>query len=562
MQNSNLLVFWPTELALDKSVSCSHFCFNILTCMCTICNIIFFSLPDPEPPGPVTRRRLQLSQAKKRKATISLTSEEICLRIDQFVNSDPSSVTTTKTTCVRPQEDDPDEDDEAPGDQTSGTVTVDLSPPHLIDKFLSSQMAWTSKYSLFPPDFSSPPPPSIPYYGSSINPTIPFRSFTCPASLLRDLNLNFHALEKSLFYETQGYFPSSSSSNKKMCHTCSGFLGDGGPKPVFHQHNSTKAKRMLSTPDCWGMYNCHQCKDTPHYFLPSWRMPLLITSSTLNDYHGTFNNIPFSGDKIHCDVLSVPGGNFKSLRRAFLAEYSNYPVPLDVICTLGLNDVANAPINNNNIAAAHVDINLTAMELRDAVLECSPEGFQNSFALCTLPFPPKFTSVTANCNSDTRLRTELLSALNNSFKSINKDVAASTGFKTDSCPLFHTYGLKCRKSNLQSAQNLGTPISATGHRYSCYREQKIENMLHLDDYTRVKMGVSVNNYFLHLYNLRASLGEDKNEGMEIKKQLRKCPKFLASLNLPIEELRAKRGRFTDPSFDRCSRNDFLPSSFL
>ena len=156
MQNSNLLVFWPTELALDKSVSCSHFCFNILTCMCTICNIIFFSLPDPEPPGPVTRRRLQLSQAKKRKATISLTSEEICLRIDQFVNSDPSSVTTTKTTCVRPQEDDPDEDDEAPGDQTSGTVTVDLSPPHLIDKFLSSQMAWTSKYSLFPPDFSSP----------------------------------------------------------------------------------------------------------------------------------------------------------------------------------------------------------------------------------------------------------------------------------------------------------------------------------------------------------------------------------------------------------------------
>ena len=87
-------------------------------------------------------------------------------------------------------------------------------------------------------------------------------------------------------------------------------------------------------------------------------------------------------------------------------------------------------------------------------------------------------------------------------------------------------------------------------------------MLHLDDYTRVKMGVSVNNYFLHLYNLRASLGEDKNEGTEIKKQLRKCPKFLASLNQPIEELRAKRGRFTDPSFDRCSRNDFLPSSFL
>ena len=111
-------------------------------------------------------------------------------------------------------------------------------------------------------------------------------------------------------------------------------------------------------------------------------------------------------------------------------------------------------------------------------------------------------------------------------------------------------------------QDLGTPVNATGYRYNCYREGKPENMLHLDDYTRVKTGVSVNNYFLHLYSLRASLGDDKNEGVEIKKQLRKSPKFQAYLNLPIQMLRAKRGRFTDPSYDRCSRNDILPSTFL
>ena len=145
-------------------------------------------------------------------------------------------------------------------------------------------------------------------------------------------------------------------------------------------------------------------------------MPLLLTSSTLKDYHGSFNNIPFSGDNIHCDLVSVPGGSFKSLRRAFLAEYSNYPLPLDVICTLGLNNVANAPINNNSIAAAQADIIKAVLDLRNAVLESSPEGFQNSFALCTLPFPPKFTSVNANCCNNIRLRTELLSAINNSFK--------------------------------------------------------------------------------------------------------------------------------------------------
>ena len=431
-----------------------------------------------------------------------------------------------------------------------------------LKKLFNVNDSWYRKYCSFPPDMSVPPPPITPGI-SSLSSSL-FSYLTCPAAQWRDISLRFKEIEKNLFLQTKATnLPPHNAKNSRYCSTCSEFSGDGGPRPTYHLHQSSKLRRIHSSNSEWGTYSCDQCKSSPHHYLQGARLPLLITSSTLCDYHGTRNNVPFVGDKIHCDTLAVPGGNFKSLRRAFLAEYSQYPLPLDVLCTLGLNDVANATISSGDILPALVEINKSALELREAVLDSAPSGCVNSFALCTLPFPPKFTCVESDCTiGDFQLRTQLLSAVNESFKQINKETAHITCIPTSS-PFFHTWGLSCknRTASKDNPQLLGVPVSARAHRYSNYREQEPDMMLHFNDKVRVRMGLAVNMYFVYMYGFRISLGENKNEGVQITKKLKKDPRFCKLMQIPVEQLRARRGVYRDPMWDCCEKKDMKPSHF-
>ena len=169
------------------------------------------------------------------------------------------------------------------------------------------------------PELSRPPPTVPKFYGSILFPTVE-RYDSCPSLVLAEVSLNYRERERNAFNATRTSRPffehhNTRRGSRPFCPTCSEY--EVNPVPIWHRHESSKLNRLRAEPDKYGRYECDQCEVKNHYFLPGGRTSVLVTSSTLNDYWGRKSGVPYVGDDLHLDVISVPGARLRDLDRAY-----------------------------------------------------------------------------------------------------------------------------------------------------------------------------------------------------------------------------------------------------
>ena len=85
---------------------------------------------------------------------------------------------------------------------------------------------------------------------------------------------------------------------------------------------------------------CSTCNVPWHLPRQFEQMPILITSSALNDWHAQYKRTGrYAGDALHLETIAVPGVKLKDLIRVYYAELANYVGLIDVFVVAGLNDV-------------------------------------------------------------------------------------------------------------------------------------------------------------------------------------------------------------------------------
>jgi len=137
---------------------------------------------------------------------------------------------------------------------------------------------------------------------------------------------------------------------------------------------------------------------------------------------------------IHIDYITIPGATVKDLHHAFLSEYGNVHRPIDVLLVAGLN-------------------------VRSI---CIIDETWSSFAVATLPFPPKLVEFDAETRNQTKSSTNLkgnpmwniqsnyiqiLIDLTTSIRELTK-ADSHPMIPTNLAPCFHTWGIL--QSDLQN----------------------------------------------------------------------------------------------------------------
>jgi hypothetical protein len=190
---------------------------------------------------------------------------------------------------------------------------------------------------------------------------------------------------------------------------------------------------------------------------------------------------------MHVDSIAIPGASYETLRRAFVAEWSNSTTPVDVILISGYNEVLSGSPFNQILRDLH--------RLRREVLRIP----DSSFSCASLPYPPCMTAFGGEALPPNRQdRLDMMSELNDEFHAINRDLVSR--WRTDFAPSFQTYGLKTVRVNSQQPRTLRATFR--GHRGADWRELIPANQLHPSDRNRRRMGIAVLRYYLALYGLR------------------------------------------------------------
>ena len=253
---------------------------------------------------------------------------------------------------------------------------------------------------------------------------------------------------------------------------------------VNHSHFSTLEWRILQRCDRNGEFFCVGCQRT-HSAKSGIRTPLLLTSSTLANWRGRMESNGYSGDMIHIDSIAIPGGKIKDLHRAFLAEYKGAHRPVDVLITVGLNDISAGHSVHRILSDARA--------LRDAVLNIT----HSSCAFTSLPYPPKLTTLYATHRQVRRDHIQTIGEVNMGLDSINRE--RSQPLDPQRIPKFHTYGT--RGTRTPSEHPREWMAYRPQHKDSAWRERAPDQQLHLSDNIRLKMGKAVVRYFAGKYEL-------------------------------------------------------------
>ena len=412
------------------------------------------------------------------------------------------------------------------------------------------------------PELSRPPPAVPKFYGSILFQTVE-RYDSCPSLVLAEVSLNYRERERNAFNATRTSRPffehhNTRRGSRPFCPTCSEY--EVNPVPIWHRHESSKLNRLRAEPDKYGRYECVQCEVKNHYFLPGGRTSVLVTSSTLNDYWGRKSGVPYVGDDLHLDVISVPGARLRDLNRAYRAEYSTHPLPVDCLVVAGFNDILNSQLDRAELGThpeeleqlmqeATTRLTEDARALKQAVLNAHPPHQSNSVAFATLPVPPclgwvdRANSVRAREQNFIRnQKISLLGRYNEVIREMNAECREQTGIDTVRAPSFRSWGLK-RRPNSEG------PLGPFAHRLTNFREPDPARMLHFSPYTKLKMGRSVGRYFKAIYSLAESVGDSKAEAAARRAALKTLPQYGG-------EGAVDRGIFWDADYDRCNPKDY------
>jgi hypothetical protein len=343
------------------------------------------------------------------------------------------------------------------------------------------------------PRGTPPPPPTslgsllYPRNAEPLNDSEPYERQLARISLDRQLN------ERNSFIEMKGT-EYREFRNRHQGHryweTCSEACTStrNYMLPVFHKHGSSKMYRAMAPTDDWGAFLCLSCEISPHRVKVGIRTPILISSSTLHDWQGRRYENNYTGDKLHMDTLTIPGGRINALQHALQAEYGKTYRPLDVLAVFGLNDLLQGKSVNQIVKEME--------EFQAAVHQLAPEGEKNSVAIATILLPPKLSDFGEGHSGN---RIEDIVDLNFHIMRLNSQQHQDS-LPTKYAPRFHSWGLKTRKPRRRTGPR-SLMENLTGHRHNQWRERLSVDMLHLNDATRLRMGRSCVTYFMALYGM-------------------------------------------------------------
>ena len=177
------------------------------------------------------------------------------------------------------------------------------------------------------PNPAYPPPNIPPGYATNLYPVENLDPNNLLAMQMEEISRNRKSNEASSFtYSKITYYGNQRLKYKDKeyyCSICSEYPSPMVPngKIIRHRHNSSKFKRIYSTPFRWAEYNCTTCKISPHSHKTGVRHPVIVTSSILNNWQGKNNGYP--GDDIHVDMIGITGATIKMLHHAFMAEFKD-----------------------------------------------------------------------------------------------------------------------------------------------------------------------------------------------------------------------------------------------
>ena len=351
-------------------------------------------------------------------------------------------------------------------------------------------------------------PPAIPAgYGSLLYPQAPWFDSRCDAEpRLRALAMREKGTEAVALYDLKAdnykairakY--QNRASHRPYCHICSEIHltreRDRSRYVKYHNHYSTKKIRMEATLDHYGQYVCTECDSSVHHFVTGVRYPVLASSSILNGWTGRRSPLileQYRGLPFHIEMVTIPGARISDLKQAVWAEYSNVTKPLDILLCAGLNDLL------RNYTAQDI-----MADLRDFKADVMAWDSRNTFAVCTLPLPPKMSHLRADPRyhrqyvGDQDCFTELNDLIP---QIINLNAEGPKAVLTSRAPRFHTWGIRTEtlpfnKDSTRAIGNLGQ------HRSGQWRESDTWDQLHLNDQARLRMGKATVGYFTKIYDI-------------------------------------------------------------
>ena len=116
------------------------------------------------------------------------------------------------------------------------------------------------------------------------------------------------------------------------------------------------------------------------------RLPIIVSSSTLHE-HFMENN--YTGDLLHIDYVTSPGGTIRRLQKMWHIDYKNETKAMDILLVAGLNDFRSP----NNIIMEHVQNFNSAVKMQSNLFH--PEA-PSTFRVATLLPAPQFVWFSGN----------------------------------------------------------------------------------------------------------------------------------------------------------------------
>ena len=272
----------------------------------------------------------------------------------------------------------------------------------------------------------------------------------------------------------------------KICSESFSYVHDA-LTTISHTHVSSMRNRINAKTDIWGQYRCDSCSEEHHSAFSGVRYPILATSSTMNEWQGKLHDRS-KGNKFHIETIGIPGAKVQDIHHAFMAEYGNSEIPVDLILIAGFN---------NLLDGQTAELVLDEMEhFKEDVLNIP----DSTFAACSLPLPPKISWLPEdNYENNLRDLTDDIIELNYSIKELNNSPGQKDSVRW--CPQFHTWGLRSARGPRQvGPRRLLEALPA--HQQNDWRESRPRNQLHLNQKVRGRMGKAIENYFRHIYEVK------------------------------------------------------------
>ena len=280
------------------------------------------------------------------------------------------------------------------------------------------------------------------------------------------------------------------------CNICS--YRQTNPRPqrsVQHRHFSAREVRIMqgveySTTNT--SYMCPTCM-TMHNIMPDYGLNVCLGTSQLHNLHHPRDlSVTCPPDPLHIDWVTISGGTIPDLEDAFLHDYKRQKRPMRILISAGLNDLVRGATRT-----IMMERFLHLKEVVDTQNFYHPHT-KNELVIATLLNPPKIVWFPDNGPPP-----ENHLNLYQEVKELNDWIVLFNSENGKITPRFHRYGVRTAKKFLLD----GTQVPFKTHQWNQWRQSEpVHDMLHLNDYWRVRMGGAIVKHFQGEHERFGTLG--------------------------------------------------------